>query len=129
MEDIYISSSYSSTESTTRYTVHKLEWEEFRRAKGHVFLTYQPTSNQHSLFRYMEVFLSFDVLKSALSIFIENTPSLHAKLQTCLGNNWFGLSDQATAELTMVHAGLKFIILRVHIGSLIKQHLKGSKTL
>lgn len=53
-------------------------------------------SNHHRLLRFVEVSLSFDVLKSGLDSFPRNT---HTNLQTCPGSDWVGLFDQATSEL------------------------------
>lgn len=105
---------------TMSFVVHKLKWDKFRGAKGHVFFTYRVTNNKHRLLKHVEISLSFDVLKSTLDIFVENMPTLHAKPQACPSSDCFGLFDQATSELqlergSMVHPGLKFIILRVHV--------------
>jgi len=100
VEDIYMSSSCSSTEGHKEFCCAQGKWDKFRRAKRHVFFTCQVTINQHRLLWHVEVSLLFDVLKSALDIFVQNMP------QACPSSDCFGLFHQAMSELQLeVHNG------------------------
>lgn len=70
--------------------------------------------NEHRVLRFVEVSLSFDVLKSALDVFPGNT---RANLQTCPGSDWVGLFDQVTSELQLEghNPSLKLITRSVHV--------------